>query len=49
MKMSSSEGGMRPDMEQKCLSMEIIGTEGLLRGQEPKNSFAPDLRKNGVC
>lgn len=43
MKMSSNEGGMRPDMEQEILSVEIIGREGFLQRQKPKDSFVSDL------
>lgn len=46
--MSSNEGGMRPDMEQKFLPMEIIGREGLLQCQKPKGSFVSDLGVNVV-
>lgn len=41
--MSSNEGGMRPDMEQEILSVEIIGREGFLQRQKPKDSFVSDL------
>lgn len=46
--MSSNEGGIRPDMEQKILSMEIIGREGFLPRKNPKDSFVSDVGMNIV-
>lgn len=39
---------MRPDMEQKILSMEIIGREGFLQRQNPKDSFVSRVGMNIV-